>query len=60
MALLLNGKTVAAKIQEEVRAGVAELKARTGVTPTLAVILVGDFAPSKVYIRNKKVACAEG
>ena len=59
MAMVLNGKPVAAKVQAEVRTGVAQLRAATGVTPTLAVILVGDFPPSRVYIRNKKVACAE-
>jgi len=57
--MVLNGKPVAAKVQDQVRTGVAQLRAATGVTPTLAVILVGDFAPSQVYIRNKKVACAE-
>jgi len=59
MALVLSGKPVAAKVQGEVRAGVASLRAATGVAPTLAVILVGDFPPSQIYIRNKKVACAE-
>jgi methylenetetrahydrofolate dehydrogenase (NADP+)/methenyltetrahydrofolate cyclohydrolase len=32
------------------------VKDRTGVVPTLAVVLVGDFAPSKVYVANKKRA----
>jgi len=54
--LILDGKLVAQKVLEEVRAGVARLKAKTGVVPTLAVVLVGDFAPSKVYITNKKRA----
>ena len=38
------------------RTGVAALRARTGTVPTLAVVLVGDFAPSKVYVANKKRA----
>ena len=54
--MILDGKLVAQKVLEEVRAGVACLKAKTGVVPTLAVVLVGDFAPSKVYITNKKRA----
>jgi methylenetetrahydrofolate dehydrogenase (NADP+)/methenyltetrahydrofolate cyclohydrolase len=53
---LLDGKTVAQKVLGEVQAGVRELAARRGVTPTLAVVLVGDFAPSKIYIANKKKA----
>jgi methylenetetrahydrofolate dehydrogenase (NADP+)/methenyltetrahydrofolate cyclohydrolase len=35
---------------------VARLRDTTGVVPTLAVVLVGDFAPSKVYVANKKRA----
>jgi len=54
--LILDGKVVAQKVLDDVRAGVARLKDRTGVVPTLAVVLVGDFAPSKVYVANKKRA----
>jgi methylenetetrahydrofolate dehydrogenase (NADP+)/methenyltetrahydrofolate cyclohydrolase len=54
--LTLDGKVVAQKVRDDVRAGVARLKDRTGVVPTLAVVLVGDFAPSKVYVANKKRA----
>jgi methylenetetrahydrofolate dehydrogenase (NADP+) / methenyltetrahydrofolate cyclohydrolase len=54
--LTLDGKVVAQKVLDEVRTGVARLKDRTGTVPTLAVVLVGDFAPSKVYVANKKRA----
>jgi methylenetetrahydrofolate dehydrogenase (NADP+)/methenyltetrahydrofolate cyclohydrolase len=54
--LTLDGKIVAQKVLDDVRAGVARLKERSGVVPTLAVVLVGDFAPSKVYVANKKRA----
>jgi methylenetetrahydrofolate dehydrogenase (NADP+)/methenyltetrahydrofolate cyclohydrolase len=54
--LILDGKLVAQKVLDEVRAGVERLKARTGVAPMLAVVLVGDYAPSKVYVANKKRA----
>jgi methylenetetrahydrofolate dehydrogenase (NADP+) / methenyltetrahydrofolate cyclohydrolase len=54
--LTLDGKVVAQKVLDDVRAGVARLKERTGTAPTLAVVLVGDFAPSKVYVANKKRA----
>jgi methylenetetrahydrofolate dehydrogenase (NADP+)/methenyltetrahydrofolate cyclohydrolase len=54
--LILDGKAVAQKVLDDVRAGVVRLKDRTGVVPTLAVVLVGDFAPSKVYVANKKRA----
>ena len=54
--MILDGKAVAQKVLDDVRAGVVRLKDRTGVVPTLAVVLVGDFAPSKVYVANKKRA----
>ena len=54
--MTLDGKVVAQKVLNDVRAGVARLKDRTGTAPTLAVVLVGDFAPSKVYVANKKRA----
>ena len=53
---LLDGKAVAQKVLGEVGAGVRDLRARTGATPTLAVVLVCDFAASKIYIANKKKA----
>ncbi len=53
---LLDGKAVAQRVLAEVASGVRALRAATGATPTLAVVLVGDFAPSKIYIANKKKA----
>jgi methylenetetrahydrofolate dehydrogenase (NADP+) / methenyltetrahydrofolate cyclohydrolase len=54
--LTLDGKVVAQKVLDDVRAGVARVQDRSGIVPTLAVVLVGDFAPSKVYVANKKRA----
>jgi methylenetetrahydrofolate dehydrogenase (NADP+) / methenyltetrahydrofolate cyclohydrolase len=54
--LILDGKTVAQDVLGRVRAGVERLRENSGVTPTLAVVLVGDFAPSKIYVANKKRA----
>jgi methylenetetrahydrofolate dehydrogenase (NADP+)/methenyltetrahydrofolate cyclohydrolase len=54
--VILDGRPVAEKVLDGVRAGVDALRARTGTAPTLAVVLVGDFAPSKVYVANKKRA----
>ncbi len=56
---ILDGKAVAAKVVGEVKAGVSAFTQKTGVTPTLAVVLVGDFAPSKIYVRNKRNSAAE-
>ncbi len=54
--MILEGKPVAEKVLAGVRAGVDRLRAQRKVTPTLAVVLVGDFAPSQIYVRNKKRA----
>jgi methylenetetrahydrofolate dehydrogenase (NADP+) / methenyltetrahydrofolate cyclohydrolase len=59
VAQILDGKAVAQKVVADVKAGVAALKERGGATPTLAVVLVGDFPPSKIYIANKKKMAAE-
>src|SRR5256885_9228131 len=54
--MILDGRRVAQKVLGEVQAGVERLRAEGGVTPMLAVVLVGDFAPSKIYVANKKKA----
>ncbi|MBI4011858.1 MAG: bifunctional 5,10-methylenetetrahydrofolate dehydrogenase/5,10-methenyltetrahydrofolate cyclohydrolase [Candidatus Rokubacteria bacterium] len=56
MPLILDGKVVAAGVQAAVAAGVAEVRQR-GVTPTLAVVLVGQDPASKVYVGRKRAAC---
>ncbi|RMF46635.1 MAG: bifunctional methylenetetrahydrofolate dehydrogenase/methenyltetrahydrofolate cyclohydrolase FolD [Deltaproteobacteria bacterium] len=58
MATIIDGKAIAAKLRGEIRAGVEELKAR-GITPGLAVVLVGDDPASRVYVSMKEKACAE-
>ena len=57
-AQIIDGKAIAAKINAETRIRAAELAAR-GVTPKLAVILVGDDPASQVYVRNKVRCCSE-
>lgn len=59
VAQVLNGVELAAGLRAETAAGVAALGASHGVTPGLAVALVGDDAASAVYVRNKARACAE-
>ena len=57
-AQIIDGKALAAQVRTEVTQRVAALKAQ-GVTPGLAVILVGDNPASQVYVRNKVKACAD-
>lgn len=54
--MILEGAPVAEKVLGEVRAGVARLRQVRGVTPMLAVVLLGDDPGSKIYVANKKTA----
>ena len=58
MAQIIDGKKVSAEVKARVADEVAALKEK-GVTPGLAVIIVGDDSASQVYVRNKEKACAE-
>jgi methylenetetrahydrofolate dehydrogenase (NADP+)/methenyltetrahydrofolate cyclohydrolase len=56
-ATLIDGKAFAAGLREQIAGAVTQLKAAHGLTPGLAVVLVGDDPASHVYVRNKKAAC---
>ena len=58
-ARVIDGKAFAAKLRGDVTAAVAKLKASHGLTPGLAVVLVGNDPASTVYVRNKGIACKE-
>lgn len=55
-AMILDGKAVSQRIKDELKKEVELLK-KEGIKPALAVIIVGDDPASKVYVRNKKIAC---
>ncbi len=59
MSILLSGKTVSANTREKISKDVKDFKEKTGMTPGLAVIIVGENEASKVYVRNKHKACME-
>ena len=59
MAIRIDGKVVSAHLREQIKKDVAALKEKSGVTPGLAVVLVGDDPASAVYVRNKHRACDE-
>jgi len=58
MAIRIDGKAVSAQVRARVAGEVAALREK-GVVPGLAVIIVGDDPASRVYVNNKKKACAE-
>jgi methylenetetrahydrofolate dehydrogenase (NADP+)/methenyltetrahydrofolate cyclohydrolase len=59
MAEIISGKIVSQAIREEIKCGVDAFKARYGIAPGLAVILVGEDPASCVYVRNKHKGCLD-
>uniref|UniRef100_A0A7S0RK13 Methenyltetrahydrofolate cyclohydrolase n=1 Tax=Chlamydomonas leiostraca TaxID=1034604 RepID=A0A7S0RK13_9CHLO len=58
-AKIIDGKKIAEDIRGEIAAEVKELKAKTGKTPGLAVVLVGSRKDSETYVRSKKKSSVE-
>lgn len=58
-ATLIDGKAFAQKVRDQVANNVSSLKASHGITPGLAVIIVGHDPASQVYVRNKVRQTAE-
>src|SRR5437868_12336066 len=58
MTMIVDGRAVAAKVYAELQGEIAELKS-CGLTPGLAVVLVGDNPASRTYVRSKDKMCRE-
>jgi methylenetetrahydrofolate dehydrogenase (NADP+)/methenyltetrahydrofolate cyclohydrolase len=52
--VIIDGKKIATELREELKKKVVELKSTYNATPGLTVILVGEDAPSKIYVKNKE------
>ena len=52
--MIIDGKKEAAVLREEIKKEIISLKDKTNRVPGLTVILIGDFAPSQIYVRNKE------
>ncbi len=57
--MIIDGKKVAADLRNQLKKQVAELKSKYNIVPGLTVILVGEDAPSKIYVRNKEKSAIE-
>ena len=57
--ILIDGKKIAAELREELKQEVTELKVKHNKIPGLTVILIGDMAPSQIYVRMKEKAANE-
>lgn len=54
---LLDGKLVAKLQEDKIKIRVQEYRKKTGKSPGLAVVLIGDDPASRIYVRNKEAAC---
>jgi len=52
--MILDGKKESALLREEIKKEILEIKKKTNESPGLSVILIGDFAPSQIYVKNKE------
>ncbi len=59
MAKIISGKIVSQRVRDDVKRETESIKAKNGIVPGLAVVIVGDDPASRVYVNNKKKACAE-
>ena len=57
--ILIDGKKTAAELREKLKIEVSELKSKYNKVPGLTVILIGDMAPSQIYVRMKEKAANE-
>ena len=52
--MILDGKKESALLREEIKKEILEIKKKTNKSPGLSVILIGDFLPSQIYVKNKE------
>ena len=56
---LIDGKKIAAELRNELKLEVDVIKKKFNKVPGLTVILIGDLAPSQIYVRNKEKSAKE-
>ena len=59
LMILIDGKKIAAELREELRQEVLQIKSKHNKIPGLTVVLIGDMAPSQIYVRMKEKAANE-
>ena len=57
--MIIDGKKEAEVLREEIKKEITSIKNKTNKVPGLAVILIGDFVPSQIYVRNKEKSSKE-
>ncbi len=57
--MIIDGKKEAEIIRSEIKKEISDLKIKNNRTPSLTVILIGDYAPSQIYVKNKEKSARE-
>ncbi len=57
--MIIDGKKQAEIIRNEIKKEISDLKKKSGKAPSLTVILIGDFVPSLIYVKNKEKSARE-
>ena len=57
--MIIDGKKEAEIIRDKIKKEISDIKKKSGKIPGLTVILIGDFAPSLIYVRNKEKSAKE-
>ena len=57
--MIIDGKKEAEIIRSEIKKEILEIQSKTNKVPSLTVILIGDYAPSQIYVKNKEKSALE-
>ena len=57
--MIIDGKKEAETVKNEIKKEISDIKLKTSKAPSLTVILIGDYAPSKIYVKNKEKSALE-
>ena len=57
--MIIDGNKEAETVKNEIKKEISDIKSKTSKAPSLTVILIGDYAPSKIYVKNKEKSALE-
>ena len=57
--MIIDGNKEAETVKNEIKKEISDIKLKTNKAPSLTVILIGDYAPSKIYVKNKEKSALE-
>ena len=57
--MIIDGNKEAETVKNEIKKEISDIKLKTSKAPSLTVILIGDYTPSKIYVKNKEKSALE-